>query len=166
MNHFSKLIDSILGKSTFGFDLDTRIRQAANEMTALALFETFDQVDISKEGWEKGFIQELNEITTGDPSILIGFDDGRREGLESSGEGNEFLEEADEPENEFSQYLKLKFTDEDAAYYQFHLFPPLDEPFVIGACRKRAGDTQFLRIDLTDEQHLQTFFRTYARIHT
>ncbi len=151
----SELFRLLSGEQVFGRDTDSKILQAANEVSARAMFEMFRRCDASRNGWAAEFGDELMEIATGDPSVLIGFDDGRRQGLDSDGE--------DLPEDDSSMasdfYLRLEFTDEDASYYQFHLFPPLDEPFIQGASRKREGACQHLMVTLARPNDLQVFIQ-------
>ena len=151
----SELIRLLSGEQVFGRDTDSKILQAANEVSARAMFEMFTRCDTSRTGWADEFADGLMEIATGDPSVLIGFDDGRWQGLESD---EEALPEA-ESATASDFYLRLEFTDEDASYYQFHLFPPLDEPFIQGAARKREGTCQHLMVTLARPDDLQVFIQ-------
>jgi hypothetical protein len=49
------------------------------------------------------------------------------------------------------------FRNEDAAYYQFPLFPSMGDPFLAGGARKREGEFQHVRVDLTRPDDLQLF---------
>jgi hypothetical protein len=89
----------------------------------------------------------------GDPSALVSLDDGRWQGLETSCES----ELSPVPEARSSHYLKLTFRNEEAAYYQFPLFPPMDEPFLAGGARKRELQYQHVRVDLERSEDLQLF---------
>lgn len=148
------LLRAISGETVFGLDVDSKIRQASNETSAMAFVHLFNRCDDSVPGWEKDFADSLMELSTGDPSCLIGFDDGRWQGLEE-GDGEDWTE----PVAESVHYLRLAFTNADAAYYQFHLFPDIDAPFLAGSARKREAEFQHLRIDLTDPAHLQEYIR-------
>ena len=151
----SELIRLLSGEQVFGRDTDSKILQAANEVSARAMFEMFTRCDTSRDRWAQEFADGLMEIATGDPSVLIGFDDGRWQGLEADGDD---LPEVDSASaSDF--YLRLEFTDEDASYYQFHLFPPLDEPFIQGAARKREGAFQHLMVTLAHPDELQVFIQ-------
>jgi hypothetical protein len=151
----TELIRLLCGEQVFGRDTDSKILQAANEMSARVMFEIFKRCDTSREGWEVEFADGLMEITTGDPSVLIGFADGRSQGLESS--GAEVQDEDSTAASDF--YLRLEFSDEDACYYQFHLFPTLDEPFIQRAARKREGKCQHLMVTLAHLDDLQVFIQ-------
>lgn len=151
----SALIRVLCGERVFGLDTDSKIIQAANEVSARAMFEMFVLYDTRREDWASVFAQDLMEITTGDPSILIGFDDGRSQRLESSGE--DILVEDRATACEF--YLRLEFTNEDASYYQFPLFPALNEPFIRCASRKREGRFQHIRVELAHSDDLQVFIQ-------
>ncbi len=87
------------------------------------------------------------------PGSLIGFDDGRWQGKEVEDES----ELPPIPEAACTFYLKLEFRNEDAAYYQFPLFPAMDEPFLPGGARKREDQYQHLRVDLAHPDDLQLF---------
>jgi hypothetical protein len=149
----TKLLQVIAGEFVFGLEIDSRIRQAANGMTALLMIELFKRCDEGKANWPVEFADGLSELGMGDPSVLVGFDDGRSEGREA--EDGDF--EASESPSE--HYLKLRFTDEDAAYYQFHLYPAFDEPFITAVQRKREGDLQHIRIELSHPDKLQLFIQ-------
>jgi predicted ABC-type exoprotein transport system permease subunit len=57
-------------------------------------------------------------------------------------------------------YLRLVFRDEQAAYYQFHLFPDLDAEYVLQASRKRTGAVQHVRITVSRPNVLQDFIES------
>jgi len=151
----SALIRVLCGERVFGLDTDSKILQAANEVSARAMFEMFVRCDTSHVNWASKYADDLMEITTGDPSILIGFDDGRSQGLESNGEQTLVEDSATGCE----VYLRLEFTNEDASYYQFSLFPALNEPFIQGASRKREGRFQHIRVELAHSDDLQVFIQ-------
>ncbi len=47
--------------------------------------------------------------------------------------------------------FRITFQNEDAAYYQFHVFPPVPFlPWVTGWARKRDGQTQVILVELAD----------------
>ena len=134
-------------------DVDSRIRQASNGMSARLMIELFNRCDTSSEDWPGEYAESLSEFFVGDPSVLVGFDDGR-------GQGKGVEDENDlppVPEASFSYYLRLKFRNEDAAYYQFPVFPSMDQAFLAGGARKREGEFQHLRVDLAHPDDLQLF---------
>ena len=147
------LLRIIAGESVFGMDVDSRIRQASNCLSARILIELFNRCDDSKPGWQNAFAVSLSDLTSGDPDALVGFDDGRWHGLEADDESGPGAI----PEATSSHYLKLTFRNEEASYYQFSLFPGMDEDFLCGGARKREGQFQHVRIDLTDSRYLQLF---------
>jgi hypothetical protein len=61
------------------------------------------------------------------------------------------------PEKPTEYYLRLVFRNEDAAYYQFPIFPNLEADYLLGAARKRAGAVQHIRLELSRPESLQTF---------
>lgn len=79
--------------------------------------------------------------------------------MTADGRGRLRGELKDLPVTASEHYLKLRFTNEDACYYQFHLFPTFDEPFIMEAARKRAGDTQYLKVGLAHADRLQAFIQ-------
>jgi hypothetical protein len=149
------LIRLLSGESVFDRDTDSKILQAANEVSGRALFELFKRCDTSSPEWAREFAHGLMEIATGDPSVLIGFDDGRWQGLDSGGE--EALE--DSPDTSVEYFLRLQFTGPEACYYQVDLFPTFLEPFIQEVTRKRTDDSQFLRIKLSHPDDLQVFIQ-------
>jgi len=149
----ASLLRIIAGETVFGMDIDSRIRQASNCMSARLMIELFNRCDGSKPGWQEDFAGSLSEFTQCDPCALIGFDDGRWQGLEAADESG--LPPV--PEANFTCYLKLTFTNEDAAFYQFPLFPGMDEPFLAGGARKRESRFQHVRVDLAHPDDLQLF---------
>jgi hypothetical protein len=152
----SLLIQILNGEQVFDRDTDSRILQAANEVSARLFVEFLEKCDTSAPTWAKEFADQLMEIRSGDPSILVGFDDGRWQGLES-GDGEPESNAAAKTSSEF--YLRLEFTDADACYYQFHLFPAFDEPFIESAVRKRSDQFQFLKVTLAHPDDLQVFIQ-------
>ena len=148
------LIRLLSGESVFDRDTDSKILQVANEVSGRAMFELFHRCDTSEPNWACEFADELMEISTGDPCSLIGFDDGRWQGLE--GDEDEIPEE---PQNPVEHFLRLEFTDTEACFYQFHLFPSFNEPFIHEVARKRANESQFVRISLTHRDDLQVFIQ-------
>ncbi|MGV3531742.1 MAG: hypothetical protein ACO1QR_05180 [Chthoniobacteraceae bacterium] len=159
MPDYAALLRVIEGETVFGLESDSRIRQAANQMSALALLSLFKTFETAESEWSSRLAEMLSEVPTTDPTYLIGFDIGQWEGL-----GAEEPEEPSEyPDDPSVHYLKLRFRNEDAAYYQFHLFPVLDEPYVMGAARKREGACQHLRIDLARPELLQAFIENLRR---
>ena len=149
------LIRLLSGESVFDRDTDSKILQAANEVSGRAMFELFKRCDTSEPNWAQEFAGGLMEISTGDPGSLIGFDDGRWQGLESDGE--EFPDSPHDTSQEY--YLKLEFADTEACFYQFHLFPAFEEPFIHEVSRKRAAEYQYLRIQVAHPEDLQVFIQ-------
>jgi hypothetical protein len=149
------LIRILLGESVFDRDIGSKILQAANEVSCRAMFELFRRCDTSSPGWAAEFAEGLMEIATGCPSVLIGFDDGRWQGLESG--GDEAV--VDTPDTSAEYFLRLQFSSAAACFYQVHLFPTFNELFIEEVSRKRADDSQFLRIKLAHPDDLQVFIQ-------
>ena len=122
-------------------------------MSARLMIELFIRCDTSLHDWQVSFAESLSEFSTGDSGVLCGFDDGRWQGKEVDDEGG--LPPI--PQANVVYYLKLKFRNEDAAYYLFPTFPSMDQPFLAGGARKRENEFQHLRVDLSHPDDLQIF---------
>jgi hypothetical protein len=150
-----QITDIILGRrQVFDFDTDSRIRHVANYLTARALFELLTRLDDESPEFSSQLSSILSESKTMSVTSLIGFHTG-----DVSPEDSD-RDEPIQPENPKEYYLKLVFQNEDAAYYQFPLFPNLSESYVLGAARKRAGPVQHLQITLARPESLQTFIES------
>jgi len=150
-----QIADIVLHRQeVYGLDVDTRIREVANRLTARALFELLARMDDQSPEFAAQFSALLRDLPAGSHSHLIAF--RSHEGARKGGRA-----EASEPLAEPSEhYLRLVFRDEQAAYYQFNLFPDLDADFILGSSRERAGDAQYLRLTLSRPEALQTFIES------
>ena len=148
-----QIADIVLGKrQVYGLDADTRIREAANRLTARALFELLERLDDEASDFGSTLEAVLSSVPVQELSYCIGFDTGDI----PTGDPADT-----EPLTKPTEYfLRLIFRNEDAAYYQFPLFPPLEADYVLGAARKRAGAVQHLRIELARPESLQTFIES------
>jgi hypothetical protein len=150
-----QIADIVLNRrQVYDLDTDRHIRQVSNRLTARALFELLARLDDQSPEFASHLSALLHESPGQGLSCLIGF---------ATGDHPTADDESDTPEppNEPSEhYLRLVFRDEQAAYYQFHLFPNLDADYVCGASRKRAGAVQHLRITLSRHEALQTFIES------
>lgn len=155
----SVLIRLLSGEPVFGLDTDSRILEAANGLTARALFEAFRRCDPSAPDWGESFAEGLEGISTGCPSILVGFDDGRWQGLESAEEESPEASAETLPDPTVEVFLRLQFSDADASFYQYHLVPSFNEPFIHAASQKRAGDSKYLRLTISRPEDLPVFIR-------
>jgi hypothetical protein len=159
------LLDIILERRTvYGLDTDSRIRAAANRLTAKAFHELFQRLDDESEQFTEGIETVLSDFPVYGPDILIGFDDGSTPALapsldldEGPGEFAALNAPLVIPYNPKEYWLRLVFTDQHAAYYQFPLFPDLYAEGVLSASRKRFEDSQLLRIEFEQAGALQAF---------
>ncbi|MBL9166832.1 MAG: hypothetical protein JNN07_03755 [Verrucomicrobiales bacterium] len=147
-----QIADIILSRrQVYGLDADSRIREAANRLTARALFEILGRLDDKSTD----IASQLSELVAAcggeDVSYRIGFDTGDIPCVD------EDPDTAPQPEQAKEIYLRLRFRNEDAAYYQFHLFPDLNADYILGASRKRTGSVQHLRLELARPEALQSF---------
>jgi hypothetical protein len=76
----SELIRLLCGEAVFGRDTDSKILQASNEMSGRMMFEMFVRCGTSREGWVQSYADGLLGLATGDPSVLVGTDDGLWQG--------------------------------------------------------------------------------------
>lgn len=72
----SKIASVLLGDEVYGLDLDSRIRQAGNSMSARSLFELLGRLDEDAPDFGGALRAGLMEFPMEDPTVLIGFDDG------------------------------------------------------------------------------------------
>jgi len=145
-----QIADIVLGKQrVYDIDVDSRIRELANRVTARAFFELLGRLDDNSPTFGSEVFETLGGALS-ELSGVIGFDTGDiRHGDPSDAE-----EEIAKPKE---YYLKLVFCDEQAAYYQFPIFPDLAADYVLGATRKRTGAVQHLHLTLSGPEALQTF---------
>jgi len=149
-----KIADIILGRrQVYGLDADSHIRQAANRLTALALFEILERLDDESTDFPSQLSALLADFPGEELSYLIGFDTGDVPNGEAEAD-------VQQPQTPTEVYLRLVFRNEDAAYYQFPLFPHLEADYVIGAARKRTGAVQHLRLELSRLEALQSFIES------
>ena len=64
---------------------------------------------------------------------------------------------------EKSVYLQVRFSNEDAAYYQFHVFPVVESGSSICLSRLRNGDSQFMQVFFESEGEFAEFERELHR---
>lgn len=150
------IADIILSRrQVYGLDTDSQIRQAANRFTARALFELLSRLDDESPDFPIELTTFLSELGIGEgTTYLVGFDTGDT----VKGEAESNIDPV--PTKPTEHFLKLVFRNEDAAYYQFSLFPNLEADYVLGAARKRTGAVQHIRIELSRPEALQSFLES------
>ena len=150
-----KIVDIILSRRmVYGLDTDSTIRQAANVMSARALFEFLAGLDDESTDFGSQVSRLLSEFPSHEALYYIRFHTGD---IPTTDVQAHAAPEADTPTE---YYLRLVFSDEQAAYYQFPLFPNLEAEYVLGASRKRAGAVQHLRLELSRPEALQAFIES------
>jgi hypothetical protein len=150
-----QIADIVLNRrQVYDLDTDCCIREAANRLTAKALFELLARLDGKSPNFAAHLSGLLRELPVEGTSYMVGFDTGDLPTEDDQPDAPELPAEPSE------HYLRLVFRDEQAAYYQFHLFPDLDADYVCGASRKRSGAVQHLRIELSRPDALQAFIES------
>ena len=145
-----QIADIVLNKRpVYGLDFDSRLHELANRLTARAFFEVLERLDDKSPT----FASEISELVGDELSGVIGFDTGRIPHGDPSGP-------EEQPAEPHEYYLKIIFHDEQAAYYQFPLFPDLTADYVVGATRKRTGAVQHMHLTLSGPEALQTFIES------
>lgn len=149
-----KIIEIVQGSRTvYDLDTDSRIREAANGISTLALMKCLERMDEDAPDFREQIAKELASLWQGGASSLVSWDTGQWDSAKQHDE----TPADEEPEQPSEYFLKLVFSSPDAAYFQFPLFPTLEQEFIRGASRKREGAIQHLRLELSSPQHLQTF---------
>lgn len=150
---FDDIADVVIRrKQVYSLDVDARIREAANRLTARAFFELLSRLD-DREPKFGEVLADLCRNVFKEETYAIRFDERIVEDVESEAS----VVEPEESVCGAVHFMRLVFRNEDAAYYQFPLFPNMDRDYIVGGGRKRAGDSQYVRLELTDGRFLQTF---------
>ena len=156
MPHLSpdQIADIVLNRrQVFDLDTDSRIREAANRLTARALFELLAHLD----GNAPDFASDLSTLLQRFPRTGYA---PFASTLATLPTADSEPDTAQHPNKPGEYYLRLVFRDEQAAFYQFHLFPDLDAAYIRGASRKRAGAVQHIRLELSCPEALQAFIES------
>lgn len=147
---FDDIAEVVIGKKpVYSLDVDARIREAADRLSARAFFELLSRLD-DREPEFGNILSDLCKDVLKDETYVIGFDERIVECEE-----NEVLPA--EKVAEAVYHLRLVFVNADAAYYQFPLFPNLERDYIVCGGRKRAGEAQYIRLELTEARFLKTF---------
>jgi len=154
----TQIVDIVLNRrQVYDLNTDTCIREMANRLTPRALLELLARVDDRSADFTSSLAALLRNLPARGPSSLIAYEALR---LQTVRHEPKVPKRSQEP---IEHYLRLVFRDEQAAYYQFHLFPDLDAPYILAASRKRAGAIQHIRIEITHPEALQEFVELCRR---
>jgi hypothetical protein len=138
--------------NVFGLAIDSLLRQGGNEMTAGALLRGLQQLDFSLENFHDQLSQFISEFSQGDPSILIGFDDGRWQDLPVG----EITDDAELSSSPSVHHLRVIHSSEDASFYLFFSGSRILEGCgITGGARKREGAIHHVRVELSHPRFLQ-----------
>ncbi len=142
----------ITDDTVFGLAIDSLLRQGGNEMTAGALLRGLQQLDFSLESFHDKLSQFIRDFTQGDPSILIGFDDGRWQNLPEG----ENTDDSDLTSSPSVHHLRIILSSEDASFYLFFAGSRiLEVGGITGGARKREGAIHHVRVELSHPRFLQ-----------
>jgi hypothetical protein len=141
-------------ETVFNLEVDSLLRAAANNMTALAMFRALANMNLDAPDSARKLRDLVNDCSCGAPDVLIGFDTGLED--EEDEDEEDETESAAEPS---VHYLRMVYSSEDAAYYLFHaeddrLFDP---KIVITGARKREGAIHHVQVELKHPRYLQDF---------
>lgn len=142
----------------YGLVVDSLLRQAGNEMTAAALLLAMQGFDFTAADFQEQLAQFVSEHAQGDPSILIGLDDGRWDELPEEDADNAMdpMDGVDGDASRAVHFFRLVYTSVDASYFLFHAGGRLlDGKGILGGARKREGAVHHLRIEVTHPRYLQ-----------
>lgn len=142
--------------TVFGLVVDSLLRQIGNEMTAAAMLQALREFDVTAADFPEQLSQFVSEFSQGDPSILIGLDDGRWEELSEVDNDNGAEDVADGLANRTVVCFRLVHASEDASFFLFHAGSRLlDFRGVIGGARKREGAIHHVRVEVAHPRYVQ-----------
>jgi hypothetical protein len=148
-----QVVDIILSRrEVYGLDIDSRIRKAANQLSARAFFEVLARIDMNAPDIGSVLSDAFSEFRS-ELMGVIGFATPQMKAADPTD-----FETADEKAKQYC--LKLIFCDEQAAFYQESLFPDLSADYVLGATSKLKGAVKHLRITVSSADALQTFMES------
>ncbi len=121
-------------------------------MTAMAFLRVIHKLDFTSPDLNDQLSQFVSEFSQGDPSVLIGFDDGRWQDLPEG----EVCDEGDANSSAATYHFRLVHSSEDASFYLFHAGSRILEGIgVSGGARKREGAIHHVRVELSHPRYLQ-----------
>lgn len=138
----------IRDEHVFGTEIDSLLRQGGNCMTAAALLRGLKRLNFASVDFPVQLSQFVREFSQGDPSVLIGYDDGSWDDLSG--------DEPDIESNPSVYYLRLVHSSEEASFYLFHSGSRvLEGSGVTGGARKREGAIHHVQVELSHPHYLQ-----------
>jgi len=147
-----KLAAVLAGESRYGLEIDSALRTIGHTLSADNCFKWFSRLDDSSPSFGESVITMLKyaESSAGEKLYDISL-------------GDTWEDESIRPtEEEFKIPLRIHFRDKQAAYYQFHLFPP-ELDYITGWSRKREGASQLLLLTLRSRSYLDDFIAACRR---
>jgi len=142
-----KLAAVLAGESRYGIELDSALRNIGHTLPADSCLKWFSTVDDSSPTFRQSVLEMLAVADHVGGEKLYEY-----EIVDTASD-----EEPDSPtEDQFTVPLRIRFRDEQAAYYQYHLFPP-ELDYITGCSRKRDGASQVLILSLRSRKHLDDF---------
>ena len=141
-----KLAAVLAGDSRYGIEIDSALRTIGHALPADFCLKWFSGLDDSAPSFRESVMTmiQVAEKISGEKLYDISFDDTSEDEI------------IPPTEEEFKVPVRIHFRDEQAAYYQYHLFPP-ELDYITGYSRKRDGASQVLILSLRSRKHLDDF---------
>jgi hypothetical protein len=147
-----KLVAVLNGDPRYGIEIDSALRTIGHALPAAVCLKWFATLDESSPLFRQSIMDMLKhaQMVSGERLYEIRLVD----------ESDKELPE--KAEDEFTTAVRIRFSDEKAAYYQYHIFPP-DLDYVSGCSRKRDGASQVMLLTLRSKKHLDDFIAVCRR---
>lgn len=137
----------LAGESRYGAEIDSALRNIGHTLPADSCLKWFSTVDDSSATFRQSVLDMLAIADRIAGEKLYEY-----EIVDTASEN----EPTSLTEDQFTIPLRIRFRDEQAAYYQYHLFPP-ELDYINGFSRKRDGASQVLILSLRSRKHLDDF---------
>jgi len=148
-----KLAAVLAGGSRYSVEIDSALRTIGHALPADSCLKWFLSLDDSSATFRQSVLEMI-----GIAKHIAGERPYEHEIVDTASD-----EEPDSPtEDQFTVPLRIRFRDEQAAYYQYHLFPP-ELDYINGYSRKRDGASQVLILSLRSRKHLDDFIAICRR---
>jgi hypothetical protein len=140
----------LAGAERYGLEIDSALRTIGHAMPADVWFKWAATLDDSSPNFKENVLKSLSlahELSS-EIKYDIAYVDEPSDGVQ---------------EKEFQVALRIRFTNQDAAFYLFSNFPGEDLDYVGGCSRKRDGDSHVMLLTLPSRKHLDNFIEVCRR---